>query len=102
MKRFSALFAAALFLLISAPFTSATENTQSSQTLAAATLSDPVNINTADVDTLAQLKGVGLKKAEAIVAWREANGNFSTIEQLLEVKGIGEATLEANRERLRL
>jgi competence protein ComEA len=56
-----------------------------------------VNINTADAQALTQLKGIGVKKAEAIVAWREANGKFSSIEQLVEVKGIGSATLEANR-----
>ncbi len=59
-----------------------------------------ININTADVVALAQLKGVGAKKAEAIVAWRETNGEFKTIEQLMDVKGIGEATFEANRDQL--
>lgn len=53
-----------------------------------------VSVNTADAETIADaLQGVGLKKAQAIVAWREANGNFTTLEQLLEVKGIGEKTL---------
>lgn len=61
-----------------------------------------VNINTADVQELTKLKGVGEKKAEAIVAWRKANGEFKTVEQLLEVKGIGEATLAANRENIRI
>jgi competence protein ComEA len=62
-----------------------------------------VNINTADAETLAQaLNGVGEAKAEAIVAWREANGSFTSLEQLTEVKGIGAATLEKNRHKLRL
>lgn len=56
-----------------------------------------VNINTADVQELTKLKGVGEKKAEAIIAWRNENGGFKTVDDLLEVKGIGEATLEANR-----
>ncbi|ACE83064.1 ComEA family DNA-binding protein [Cellvibrio japonicus] len=59
-----------------------------------------ININTADVATLTQLKGIGTKKAEAIIAWRNANGKFKTIEQLMDVKGIGEATFEANRAKL--
>jgi len=59
-----------------------------------------ININTADVAALTQLKGIGVKKAEAIVAWRAANGKFKTIEQLMDVKGIGEATLEANRDKI--
>jgi len=62
----------------------------------------PVNINTADAQALTQLKGIGLKKAEAIVAWRKANGNFKTIDQLAEVKGIGAKTIDLNREMIRL
>lgn len=62
-----------------------------------------VNINEADAETIATvLHRVGLKRAEAIVAWREANGKFTSVEQLLEIKGIGKATLEANRERIQL
>lgn len=62
-----------------------------------------VNINTADAETIAAaLHRVGLKRAEAIVAWREANGEFTSHEQLLDVKGIGEATLDNNRDRILL
>lgn len=62
-----------------------------------------VNINSAGVDALASsLHQVGVKKAEAIVAWRDENGKFTSVEQLMEVKGIGESTLEANRERIDL
>ena len=51
----------------------------------------PVNINQANADEIATaLKGIGLKKAEAIVAYREQVGAFTSIEQLVEVKGIGE------------
>jgi competence protein ComEA len=50
----------------------------------------PVNINTADVQVLAEnINGVGAKKAEAIVAYRKANGPFKSIEELTNVKGIG-------------
>ena len=56
-----------------------------------------VNINKADAATLsAELVGVGEKKAEAIVAYREANGSFKSIEELMNVKGIAEATLKKN------
>jgi competence protein ComEA len=59
----------------------------------------PVNINTADAQTIADsLTGVGMAKAEAIVAHREANGPFQSAEDLLQVKGIGGKTLEANRD----
>ena len=63
---------------------------------------DAVNINTADAQGLTKLKGIGPKKAEAIVAWRKANGNFKTIDQLADVKGIGAKTVEANRAHIRL
>lgn len=58
----------------------------------------PVNINKADAATIAQsLDGIGESKAQAIVAWREANGPFKTADDLAQVKGIGPATLERNR-----
>ena len=57
-----------------------------------------VNINTADAEKIAdELKGIGLSKATAIVAYREQNGPFESIEQLTEVKGIGLKTVEKNR-----
>ena len=46
------------------------------------------------------LIGIGAKKAEAIVQYREKHGNFTVAEQLLEVQGIGKATLEKNRDRI--
>jgi len=63
----------------------------------------PVNINQADADTIArELQGIGLVKAKAIVDYRESNGPFESVEDLLEVKGIGPKTLERNREDIRL
>ena len=55
-----------------------------------------VNINTATVEELETLKGVGTAKAQAIVAYREQFGEFESVEELMEVKGIGEATLKEN------
>ena len=63
---------------------------------------ESVNINTADLQVLTTLRGIGPKKAEAIIAWRKANGGFKTVEQFTEVKGIGASTLEANRKNIRL
>lgn len=60
-----------------------------------------VDLNSADAATLArELNGIGEAKAQAIVEYRQANGAFGSVDELLEVKGIGEATLEKNRERL--
>jgi competence protein ComEA len=57
-----------------------------------------VNINTADAPTLAaSLKGVGQSRAVEIVRYREAYGPFSSADELAEVKGIGQSTLEQNR-----
>lgn len=62
---------------------------------------DVVNLNTADAATIQrELVGIGATKAQAIVAYREAHGNFASVDELLEVKGIGEATLEKNRHKL--
>lgn len=59
-----------------------------------------ININTADVATLASLNGIGESKAEAIVAYRDANGPFKAAADLANVKGIGERTIEKNAKRL--
>jgi competence protein ComEA len=52
-----------------------------------------VNLNTADQAALDTLPGVGPVTAEAILSWRDANGGFTSVDELLEVDGIGEATL---------
>ena len=58
-------------------------------------IASPVNINTADAKTIGEaLSGIGLKKAEAIVKYREEKGVFKTVEQLVNVNGIGEKTVE--------
>lgn len=58
----------------------------------------PVNVNTADAETIAaELQGVGLSRAQAIVEYRKANGPFKSADDLIAVKGIGEKTLELNR-----
>lgn len=60
-----------------------------------------VNLNAADAETLRRdLFGIGAAKAKAIVAYRESNGPFTAVDELLEVKGIGKALLEKNRDRL--
>ncbi|WP_417502425.1 ComEA family DNA-binding protein [Marinobacter sp.] len=59
-----------------------------------------ININSADAATLASLDGIGSSKAEAIIAYRKANGPFKTPEELANVKGIGARTVEKNAERL--
>lgn len=62
-----------------------------------------VNINQANAEEIADvLSGVGIKKATTIVQYREQSGKFKVIDDLLSVKGIGSATLEKNRDRIKL
>lgn len=59
----------------------------------------PVNINTADSETLSKLvNGVGPKLADAIVRYREQFGPFRTIDDLAKVKGVGAKLVERNRD----
>jgi competence protein ComEA len=63
----------------------------------------PVNVNTADAETLAKsLDGIGLAKAKAIVAYREEHGPFKSADDLTQVKGIGQATLQRNHDAILL
>lgn len=84
MKRIRTI---ALALALAAPFA-----VQGGQT---------VDINSADAETLAKvIDGIGVAKAQAIVDYRQANGPFKTVDGLVAVKGIGERTVERNRDRL--
>ncbi len=63
----------------------------------------PVNVNQADADTIArELQGIGPVKAKAIVDYRESNGPFESVEDLLKVKGIGPKVLEDNKKNILL
>jgi competence protein ComEA len=66
-------------------------------------IAGPVNVNTADAETIsAELQGVGISKAIAIVEYRQANGPFKSADDLAMVKGIGERTVEINRKNILL
>ena len=63
----------------------------------------PVVINTADAETIsAELKGVGMAKAKAIIEYRTKHGPFKSPEDLSLVKGIGDRTVELNRSNIRV
>ena len=66
-------------------------------------LAGPVNVNKADAETIsAELQGVGISKAIAIVEYRKANGPFRRADDLALVKGIGARTVEINRDNIRI
>ncbi|TXS96226.1 helix-hairpin-helix domain-containing protein [Parahaliea maris] len=72
------------------------DTVRAQETVAAATVQ--VNINSANAATLAaQLSGVGLSRAQEIVRYREMYGPFKSVDELVDVKGIGPATLDRNR-----
>ncbi|HET6564478.1 MAG TPA: helix-hairpin-helix domain-containing protein [Xanthomonadales bacterium] len=64
---------------------------------------DSVNINQASAQEIADtLQGVGMTKAEEIVRYRDSNGAFKHVDELVNVKGIGLATVDKNRDRISL
>jgi competence protein ComEA len=66
--------------------------------VSAASFAGQVDVNTADAETIsAELNGIGLSKAKAIVEYREKHGPFRSVDDLSLVKGIGERTVEKNR-----
>lgn len=69
--------------------------------VSAVSFAGKININSADATAIAtELKGVGEVKAQAIVAYREANGPFKSADDLSQVKGIGDRTVDINRENI--
>jgi competence protein ComEA len=71
--------------------------------VSAAAWCGPVNVNAADVETLArELKGIGHAKAQAIIDYRQKHGAFRSVDELAMVKGISQKLIERNRVDLRL
>ncbi|MGR2827373.1 ComEA family DNA-binding protein [Acinetobacter sp. 1124_18A] len=64
--------------------------------------SGQVHLNQANIEELQKLKGIGEKKAQAIVEYRQKNGGFKNIDEFKNVKGIGPAIFEKNKTRLSL
>lgn len=88
-------------LALFGPWANACETGTGSATKPASSVSlAPLNINVADVTALQRLRGIGAVKAQAIVDHRQAHGAFASVDELLEVKGIGKALLQRNRDLL--
>ena len=82
------LTAAIAVIALSAPMLSAQSKAPSPK--ATATATTPVNLNTATPEQLATIPGVGPKMAERIVDYRQKNGGFKKLEDLMNVSGVGE------------
>ncbi len=82
--------------------TAVTASTSASTTSATtATVAAKVNMNTADAQAIAgKVKGIGVKRAEAIVAYRTEHGAFKSFDDLAQVKGIGESFVTKNADAL--
>ncbi|MCV6590138.1 MAG: helix-hairpin-helix domain-containing protein [Marinobacterium sp.] len=65
-------------------------------------MAEPIDINTADVEQLSTLSGIGQKKAHAIIRYRDEHGRFASVEELANVRGIGPATVARNQQRIQV
>ena len=91
-KIFSVLLLSGAFLLPVSSFVLADPVTDKTKTMQMKM--QKINLNTASLDELTSLPGIGEKKAAAIIEYREKYGKFTSLEQLAEVKGIGKKMLE--------
>lgn len=95
LKIFASIITSALILLSTAAL--AAEPLDKTRSLVVSADYHPINVNDASATEIAAaLKGVGLKTATAIVAYRKANGPFKTADSLMSVKGVGRRTLAKN------
>jgi competence protein ComEA len=98
---FFALLTSVSVAVTAAPATKAVDAPPPAPSTAIAAQTAKVNINVANADTLqSELSGIGAGKAAAIVAYRDENGSFTSVDELIEVKGIGKALLDKNRDKV--
>ena len=102
MKTISLNALSRLLLVICLAFTSQFSLAESKEATQSAVEQQIVYINNSTVEQLASLKGIGLKKAEAIVAYREQFGPFNSITDLTKIKGIGGKVILDNKSRLKI
>lgn len=110
MDIYSSLFATLLASVVATPVLATTSPfiphnstvlTSSPAKTIASLVSALVNINTADGETLAaELKGIGLKRAKAILAYRTEHGSFKSIDDLMKIEGINKRIVDQNRQKI--
>ena len=99
MTRRSLQFLATVLVLVTAVLAAIPSTASGAPSAAPASM---VNINSAGVDELVTLPGIGKSYAERIVEYRQKNGPFKKVEDILNVRGIGEKTFERIKDRLTL
>jgi competence protein ComEA len=112
MDIYSSLFATLLASVIATPVLATVEPIKFNQTAPSSQVTEPksmpsnpvlasININTADAETLAaELKGIGLKRAKAILAYRNEHGPFKSVDDLVMIRGISKRIVDQNREKI--
>jgi len=83
-------------------YTFVAEETPASDTSLTTGMTEKININTASGEQLQNLSGVGEKKAQTIIDYRNENGSFETIEEIMNVKGIGESIYQKIKEKIKV
>jgi len=99
-----ARFIAVLLLLFVVTLPAQADGSPKKDTLVnqVATISNKIDLNKADLSMLTgSFKGIGKKRAEAIIVYRDSHQGFKSLEELAEVKGFGQHFLETNREKLK-
>jgi competence protein ComEA len=101
MKKLSLLFTAITFITLSFnTFVQAAEPPIDEENIPMQVQQQAININQAKMKDFTQLKGVGEKKAQAIIQYRQRNGAYHSLNDLLKVKGIGKKILIDNKKLL--
>lgn len=96
--RFIAIFLSFFVITLTAYAVSEPQNPPVKQVV----IKGKINLNTADLSSLiGSFKGIGKKRAEAIIAYRESHQGFKSLEELTEVKGLGQRFVDTNREKLK-
>lgn len=101
MKRLNVLLILLVALSFAMPATiscAATEGSKTQKEL----ITEKISVNMANADTLVQVPGIGPKTAEKIVSYRSENGNFNTLNELTNVKGIGDKSFQKMKPYLKL
>ncbi|REL27196.1 ComEA family DNA-binding protein [Thalassotalea euphylliae] len=101
MKKYLLATLVAALPLFSTP-SFANDISEPSASVSAVVIQQPIDVNKATIEQLVLLKGIGKKKAQAIIDYRSENGGFISVDDLTNVKGIGDRFIENNRHLIKI